>query len=210
MQYPGQEDHDDIAQRLVAGPIGTSTPPETASKQGVSKPEAPKDQLSREEWEALTSAEQRAYNLRQFKLTEDDVRSIQRAILRRGFWSREYKMWNGELVLTLRNPHGEHRLRRARMFDRLESPTNLMVSEATSRIDLAGSLLSYDDGETRHVFTFPERAEKDDQKLEDMFNERYRFISEIDPQIQVHLFTAHNHFTNLIAAALANGAVESF
>lgn len=204
MQYPGQEDQDDIAARLVAEPVG-----DTGAQAPVTK-EAPKGQISREAWEALSPQEQRAYNLKQFKMTEDDARAIQRGILRKGFWSREYKMWGGDLVLTLRSPHGEHRLRRARMLDRLESPTNLMVSESTSRIDLAGSLLSYDDGESRHIFTFPERSEKDEQKLEDTFNERYRFINEVDPQIQVHLFAAHNHFTNLIAAALANGAVESF
>ncbi len=212
MQYPGQEDQDEVAARLVLEPASSVTVPAQQPQPAVeqAKPQVKKDQLTREEWEALTPSEQRAYNLKQFKLTEDDVRTIQRSILRRGYWSREYKMWGGELTVTLRSPHGEHRLRRARMLDRLESPTNLMLSETTSRIELAGSLSSYDDGENKTIFDFPGRAEQDEQKLENMFNERYKYISEIDPQIQVHLFAAQNHFTNLIAAALANGAVESF
>lgn len=209
LQIPG-EDPDAISERLAGKIEGEAPKTEKAEAPKAEAPKAEGQPMTPEEWAKLSEAEQRAYNLKALKLTEDDLREIRRDILRHGFWTKEYRLWEGDLIIVLRNAHGEQRMRLSTELNRLDQPTIQLRNEVTQRVNLAGSLLSYDDGVRKVSFNYPSRSEKAIKVLDEAFAERYSFIDEIDPTVQAELFAVYYQFANILSLALANGAVSSF
>jgi hypothetical protein len=214
IQTPGSYDDeaDEVAKRLVEGDSDAAPPPAPAPapKLTDAKDEPGPYGMTRTAWEALGPERQWAKMLEQYKVTPEDARKMMRQILSRGFVTKRYPLWSGALHVTLRNPPGEHRLRVARELDRLDNPSRQMEAEATNRLNLAGCLLSYEDGDNDKQFAFPERNERDPEKLDKFFQERWSFVDTIPPEVQIHLFVVLNHFTGMVSAVLANGAVGSF
>lgn len=213
--YQSREDADDLARKLVEGDTKPKAVEATAVAPKVDEEELKKPGpygMTFGEWKALTPEAQWSRMLVEYKTTPDEARAMMRKILLQGYVDRTYKLWGGELKIRLRNPHGEHRLRVAREVDRLNNPTNGMVRELTDRLNLAGALLSYDTGEpeTSKSFSFPKGAEDNPEVLDKLFDERLKFTGTIPPEVQPHIYVVLNHFTGLVTAALANGAVGSF
>lgn len=216
IQSPGggyEDDADAVARRLVEGteeePEAKAATPVAAKTDGKNEP-GPYG-MTLEAWTALGPEGQWAKLLEQFKVTPDNARTMMRQILTKGHVTKAYPLWGGALKISLRNPHGEHRLRVARELDRLNNPTNQMENEARNRLNLAGCLLSYDDGENPIVkFNFPDKDEKDPKVLDELFDARMTFAGTIPHEVQPHVYVVLNHFMGLVTAVLANGAVGSF
>lgn len=217
IQTPGsyEDEADEVAKRLVEGESDADeAKPAVPAPAPASTPEK-KDEpgpygMNMAAWKALGPEGQWAKMLEQFNVKPDDARKLMRQILSRGFVTKKYPLWGGALNVTFRNPPGEHRLRVARELDRLDNPSRQMEAEAANRLNLAGCLLSYEDGENNKQFAFPERNERNPETLDKLFAERYAFVDSIPPEVQTHLFVVLNHFMGLVSAVLANGAVGSF
>lgn len=210
-----EDDADEMAKRLVEGeaadePKHAAPPAPVAEGAAKPKEEPGPYGMSMSAWKALGPEGQWAKMLEQFNVEPEAARKMMRQILARGFVTKKYPLWAGALNVTFRNPHGEHRLRVARELDRLDNPSRQMIDEATNRLNLAGCLLSYEDGVDNRQFAFPERNERDPEKLDKLYAERYAFVDSIPPEVQTHLFVVLNHFMGLVSAVLANGAVGSF
>lgn len=209
----GDDDSDEIAKRLVEGDTKEEPAPQpvpTTAKATPAKDEPGPYGMTMAAWKDLGPEGQWAKGLEHYKVSVDEARKMMRQILSRGFITKTYSLWGGALRITLRNPPGEHRLRVARELDRLDNPTRTMEVEATSRLNLAGCLLAYEDGENDKMFAFPERAEKDPTTLDKLFSERWEFIGTIPSEVQPHIFVVLSHFMGMVSAVLANGAVGSF
>lgn len=215
IQKPGSYDDeaDEVAKRLVEGDkdeaisLPKGEVPKIDDKTGD---EPGPYKMTQKEWLALGPEGQWARVLQEYKIEPEEARKMMRKILAQGFVPKRYSLWGGALHVTFRNPPGEHRLRVARELDRLNDPSRQMEVEATNRLNLAGCLLSYEDGNNDKKFTFPERNEHDPAKLDALFDERWKFIDTIPSEVQPHLFVVLNHFMGLVSAVLANGAVGSF
>lgn len=216
IQKPGaydDTDADEIAKRIVEGAEEDTPgqPQKTEVKaEAKGKEEAGPYGMTKAAWEALGPEGQWAKLLEQFKITPEDARKMMRQILTKGFVSKRYALWGGALNITLRNPPGEHRLRVARELDRLDNPTRQRELETTNRLNLAGCLLSYEDGTNDKQFAFPDRNERTPETLDKLFTERWEFIDTVPPEVQPHIYVVLNHFMGLVSAVLANGAVGSF
>lgn len=208
------DDADVIAANLLGERPGDADNTQDAGPARAGKTKAPElppspvPGLSSEEYAKLPPEEQWRRVLEIYKLTPEDARKIQLAIVRHGHWTKTYPLWDGLLQVTFRNPGNDHRLRVARAIERLEAPTKEVVELVRMQNDLAGYLLAYDDGEQKVRLNFPERSDlKDADKLHE---ERLAFVKTIPTEVINFVLNALNHFVGLCSVALSNGAVGLF
>lgn len=213
------DDADALAMRLVGDEKAETKPaeakaPATKDKAGADAapqlPPSPVAGITAEEWSKLSPDEQWKRILKQCELSVDEAHSIQLAILRKGFYSRTYKLWGGLFAVTFRTAGPGHRRRVLRAIEQLSTQvTNETVDLVQNQNDLAGSLYAYDNGEEAVTFEFHKRGATSDV-VDALHLKRLEFVESIPEEVIPHIQRVFAHFKTISHAALSNGAVGSF
>lgn len=218
---PGQYDTaDDLASEALAeveqevGAPATSAKPAASTRPlqsdtptpGAVKPppgeKAPDDER--------TPAERWADNLRAAKLTEADANAILDAVLARGHYAREYKIFHGRLTATLRTRDGYALNRVAGAVDRLRNPVEAVVQQTVFHLNLAGSIVRFKPaGKPDVALPHPSPNEQADV-IEKAFLERLAFVDGLAGPVLNQLYQCLAHFDMIVAAATSEGAAENF
>ncbi len=204
---------DALAERLV----GSDKPPASKPRPSDAKPEEapplpkpPVEGITPEAWAKLTPDEQWHRILQQCNLSLDDARAIQLAIIRKGFFSKSYKLWGGLATVTFRTAGPDHRRRVLRAIEQLPAQvTNESVDIVQNQNDLAGSLAAFDNGDETLTFEFPARG-PEAKVVDELHAKRLAFVSTIPEEVLPHIQRVFQHFKTISHAALSNGAVGSF
>lgn len=211
------DDADAVAMRLVGDaqedapkPATTTTATEEVKPKPAPLPPSPVEGLTAEEWSKLTPDEQWRRILKQCDLTVEDAHAIQVAILRKGFYERTYKLWNGLVAVTFRTAGPDHRRRVLRAIEQLPTVvTKDTVDLVQNQNDLAGSLAAFDNGEESIVFEFPKRGHAP-AAIDALHATRLAFVTTIPEEVLPHIQRVFAHFKTISHAALSNGGVGSF
>jgi hypothetical protein len=153
----------------------------------------------------LTPAERWEAGLKDAKLSKESAYEIIRAILRKGYWEKEYSIWNGELTATFRtrDRYHVHRVRRA--LEALADRTEFAISQAVFSCNLAGSLMAFQGKELPHPELGTPRV-----AVEEAYKIRYDFVDALQAPVTDQLTVALAHFDALVAAATQEGAAQGF
>lgn len=163
-------------------------------------------QKKREE-AALTPAERWKRNITAVGLTEEQARLILREILKTGYWTKSYSLFQGVLQVTFRTRTAYSRQREALALDALNKPYPQDVgTQVQYRLRLAGSLVEYDDTNLPH----PDRKETREAQ-QAAFEERLRFIdNHISESMLDTIYTQLSAFDRILWAVMSEGAVQGF
>lgn len=186
---------DDLAMKM----LGETPPPAEGTRPAApaAPPPPPVDPV--EEWKKL---------LEKAKLTEVQARDIQRSVLRKGYWQKDYSLFNGELKITLRTRLGDHNQRLIYALDQLRNLDGKAESEMTCHVNLAGSLLRYNDGEKEKLFEFIETSSPTERDRTHQL--RAEFVTTIPDPVKAHCFMVLANFDAIVYTAMANGSVGAF
>jgi|GEM_PF-4215280 len=139
-------------------------------------------------------------------ITEDQAGIILDSMLDKGYWERDYRLFNGRVVLRLRTRDAANINRIMAMIDRIRVPTQVMIDEHIAQLNLAGSIVTLRDATLPH----PNVNTATVDAIEDAFDKRREFVSRIPGPLMPSVRAALIHFDSVVGAALANGAAEGF
>lgn len=140
-------------------------------------------------------------------LKESEARGILRQILKKGFWEKDYSLFQGELNISLRTRTSYSRQRVAIALDALQKPCpDVVWGQVMARLNLAGSLSKYDDVQLPHT---PLKATDDEERK--AFEERLEFLDKAVPEpVLSQLYEQLRRFDLIAMAVTAEGAVQGF
>lgn len=159
---------------------------------------------------SLTPAERWANNLKAAQITEAQALAILDAMLDKGYYQREYKLFRGRLSITLRTRESSSTHRVSEAIDRLRNPLDMVVRQTAFRLNLAGSLVKYASANKQPLMLPHLPANSSYEDLEKAFGERVRFVDGLQETIQAQMFQCLAHFDTIVGAALSEGASENF
>lgn len=139
-------------------------------------------------------------------INEAQAGTILDSMLEKGYWERDYRLFNGRVVLRLRTRDAQNINRIMALIDRMRLPTQALIDEHIAILNLAGSIVSLRDAQLPH----PDVNKSSTDVIEDAFDKRREFVSRIAGPLMPAIRSALVHFDSVVAAALANGAAEGF
>lgn len=145
--------------------------------------------------------------LKSVEITEDEANEILDEYLSKGYWEKEYKLFNGRYVVTLRTRDAAHNQRVANTLDSLRTSDPAVYSQNIFRLNLAGSLAKTKDLE----FPYIKFNGKNYKELEDDFTKKLSYIdNSLGDLLVTQLFEVLRHFDKLTTAVFSNGASSAF
>ena len=182
---------DSLAQEALEG-VANETP---AQDPATAAPEPELEPI--EKWRAA---------LKEAGITEEQAGTILDSMLSKGYWEREYRLFYGKVVLKLRTRDAQNINRIMSAIDQMRMPTPAMVDEAIALLNLSGSIVQLRDVTLPH----PDALKATVDDIETAFDQRRAFVARIPGPLMPAIRKALVHFDQVVAAALANGAIEGF
>lgn len=144
--------------------------------------------------------------LKAAKITEEQAGRILDSMLEKGYWERDYKLFQGRVSMRLRTRDVQNINRILSTIDRMRVPAQAMIEETIILLNLAGSLVQLRDVTLPH----PDVNKATIDEIEDAFDARKQFVQRLSGPLLPAIRTALIHFDGVVTAALANGAAEGF
>lgn len=190
---------DQLAQQML-NELSPETEPEARAKQIEEVKSKAKEYVS------LTPAERWLRNIKNAGLDEEEANLILDMVLERGYWEKEYPLYQGRLKIVLRSRDAAANQRVANALDEVRTYDQGVIGQARLRVQLACSLVRFRD---RALTT---AAPEDSMAAHDQaFRERLTFCDRFiaGPVIEA-LYRALMDFDNKTYAALSEGASSGF
>lgn len=158
------------------------------------------------EYVSLTPAERWLRNIKNAGLEEDDANEILDKVLERGYWEKEYALYQGRLKILLRSRDAAANQRVANALDDVRTYDQAVINQARLRVQLACSLVRFRDKSLPTAS--PDQAMPEHDRA---FSERMAFCDRFiaGPVIEA-LYRALVDFDSKTYAALSEGASSGF
>jgi hypothetical protein len=179
-------------QQMVEVLVANGTPIDEARKRVV-------------EWMNLTPAERWLRAIKDAKLTEEEALEIQDKMLSQGFWEKDITLYRGKLKLKLRTRDSSSNQRVADAIDSCRSNDGRVHYQVTQRVQLAMSLVQYNDQALPVAGLDQPPAQHNDA-----FVQRLAFCDRLPGAIQDLLFQVLSDFDRQVYAAMSEGASSGF
>jgi len=158
------------------------------------------------DWLALTPAERWEKNISEAKLTPEEAEAILTTVLEKGYWEKTYTLYRGKLKLVLRSRDFSSNQRVAAARDDLRTNDQAVMQQTTLRVQLACSLVSYNDKEQPFARSDAPRSEH-----ADAYNRRLQFCDQvIQGPVTDAVYKCLMDFDQKTYAALSEGADDGF
>lgn len=189
---------DTLAEQMLADdPVRPSAEPDTSveAQAPAAAPEPPpKAPLDR--WrEAITKA----------GLTEEQAHRILDAIVEKGFYQQEFRVFHGRIRVMLRTRDSSTLRRIADVLDMARTNDPRVHQQLTSRVLLIDSLASYQ----TQKFEFA-TANDGSERVQSYFDTRARFVDTLPATVYDALCGALYKFDQAVLAATSEGDTEAF
>ncbi len=152
-----------------------------------------------------TPAEQWQQALKNANITEEQAYEIVDAIIHKGYWEKEYSLWNGRVKVVFRTRDAQHVFRVQAALEKLVDRTQFSVGQTIFRTNIAGSLAKYQSQALPH----PE-VKATGNEVEDSFRVRYEFVGKLPGPVFDQMCIAMGNFDAIVTAAASNGAAQGF
>jgi hypothetical protein len=196
----GRMTADDLAKTMLQEAVASS---ETETAPAVSVDDKNKE-------DSRTPLERWSDAIKQAGLTREEAIEVIDAQIDPGFWVKTYTLYGGRVKLVFRTRSVAHRTMLMRELDLLQNASQLVTGQLIGRFNLVNSLQTYEDKKRKKTFTFPVGT-TEPETAERMFQERNTFVlREIPDGILDAIYSQLSDFDKKVAAALSEGAVESF
>lgn len=193
-----------IANNPVAVPTPTPVPVPVATVTAAVDPA--KADGSTPKAEILTPAERWQKLLASAGITEQDAYAILDAVIQKGYWEKEYRLWNGRVKCVFRTRDAHHLMRVRQSLEDLSDRSEFSVSQTIFRVNTAGSLSSYQNV----VLPAVDIAKASVEEIENAYVQRYNFIGKLPAPIFEQMYVALAHFDAVVTAATSEGAAQGF
>jgi len=191
----GLDDEEELATPPPpAGDGGRDVEPEPAAD---AKPK-PDERSPAERWQE---------NLKTVGIDETQARKILRALIRNGYYERDYTLAGGELKLRFRTRDYQNSARLTRAIDTLQNPHDAEARvRMTHRYNLCGSIVMLN----AEKFDQP-AANASDEDVDRLYTQRMaKLQSKCGPVIESLVLPTLYKFDGLVLAVLSEGAGEGF
>ena len=162
------------------------------------------DMLSKMETTTQTPRDHWIEELQLEGLTTNEAAQILDSIVTNGMYEETYKM--GKLVVRVRTRNTYDADRVIEAIQDFKPETNGTLSHLIARMNLAASMSKF--GETEFNFTPTHDGNRD--AIENEFNERYTFLSNIPAQVFFSLTQILEKFDRRVQLACDSRAIENF
>lgn len=191
----GRVDADTVAQQML---------------DDAEKTPAPADEPPKDVQDTRTPIDRWKEAIQKAGLTSDQAIEIIDAQIDPGYWTEEYRLWDGRVRVVFRSRTGAHRNMVVRELDSLQNPSPTVIGQTITRINLLNSLQEYHDRKRDYVFEHP-RKDTAPEDAEKMLQRRLSFINRELPEAVMDLLYAKlSEFDAKVSAALSEGAIEGF
>lgn len=179
-------------------PVAPPAAPAAASPEGKPEETGPKP-------EELSPTERWRKALEAAKITEAQALQILKAVIHKGFYEKEYSLWNGLVKVVFRTRDAHHVIRLQRALEALEDRSQFSISQTVYRANVSGSLASYQGS------ALPTTGASDSaDAVEQAYQRRYEFVGKLPGPVFEQLTVALAHFDAIVAAAFSEGAAQGF
>jgi hypothetical protein len=154
----------------------------------------------------LTPLEKWHKGLEQVKITETQAYDILDALISKGYYEREYKIWGNRVRVMFRTRDTQHLLRVQRSLEALRDPTQFSISQTVFKANVAASLVSYQSA----TLPIADPAKGTPAEIEEAYVKRSEFVAKLPGNVYEQLTIALAHFDSVVNAACAEGAAQAF